>query len=136
VKRIAIALAATLVVMSVVIVAGAAGHTARYDSTVTIKFNKPKPNDPYSTATFDGTVKSTKPRCEKNRAVTVRMRTADGSNPAVGTDVTDQNGVWVVTPSSSAPGTYFAQVAKKVLKKNAKHRHICRKAVSKDVTVK
>ena len=126
---------ATIALMSVVLVAGAAGHTARFDATVTIKFNKAKPNDPYATASFDGTVNSTKPRCEKNRTVTVRMRTPDGSNPVVGTDTTDANGAWV-TPSDAAPGIYFATVAKKVLRKNAKHRHICRKAVSKDVTVK
>jgi len=42
----------------------------------------------------------------------------------------------VIAPSSTAPGTYFATVAKKVLRKSTKHRHICRKAVSNDLQVK
>lgn len=119
-----------------VFVSGAAGHKARFDTTVTAKFNKPNPKDPYATGNFDGTVNSKKPRCAKNRAVTLRMRAADGSSTVVGTDLTDANGAWVIAPSTAAPGTYFAAVAKKVLRKNTKHRHVCKKAVSNDLKVK
>jgi len=114
--------------MSVVFVAGAAGHTARFDSTVTAKFDK-------NTNAFDGAVASAKRGCVTNRAVTVRLRAPDGSTTAVGTDATDAAGAWVIA-SAPAAGTYFAEAAKKVLRKNSKHRHICRVAVSKDVKVK
>ena len=135
-KRVATVMMATLALMSVVFVAVAAGHTAKFDTTVTAKFNKPNPKDPYATGNFDGTVASKKARCQKNRKVTLLTRAADGSSTAVGTDLTDANGAWLITSSSTAPGTYFAKVAKKVLRKSTKHRHICKKAVSKDVTVK
>lgn len=116
--------------MSVVFVAGAAGHTVRIDSTVTAKFKK---ND----NTFDGTVDSVKPRCETDRKVNLRMRATDGSSTPVATDLTDSLGAWVIQPTSApAPGTYFAEAAKKVLRKNSKHRHVCKKAISGDVTVK
>ena len=129
-KRARTAILATLALMSVVLVDRAAGHTARYDSTVTAKFDK-------NTDAFDGAVASTKRRCVKNREVTVRLRATDGSTTAVGTEATDAAGDWVIQPASApAAGTYFAEAAKKVLRKNSKHRHICRVAVSKDVKVK
>ena len=127
---------AAAALMSVVLVAGAAGHTAKYESSVTAKFKKAG-NDPYAEpATFDGTVDSLKPRCEKNRTVKLRLRAADGSSTVVATDLTDSAGAWVIQQSDPVPGTYFAEAAKKVLRKNAKHRHVCRKAFSKDVKVK
>ena len=129
-KRIGTAILATVALMSVVFVAGAAGHTARFDSTVTAKFDK-------QTNAFDGAVASAKRGCAKNRAVTVRLRATDGSTTAVGTDTTDPAGAWVIQPTSApAAGDYFAEASKKVLRKNSKHRHICRVAVSKDVKVK
>lgn len=129
-KRVGTSILATVALMSVVFVAGAAGHTARYDSTVTAKFDK-------NTNAFDGAVASTKRRCVKNREVTVRLRATDGSTTAVGTDATDAAGAWAIQPASApVAGTYFAEAAKKVLRKNSKHRHICRVAASKDVKVK
>ena len=120
-----------------VFVAGAAGHIAKFDAMLTVKFNKPAKDDPYAkTANFDGSVVSAKPRCEKNRTITLRQRTADGSSTLVGTDLTDLAGAWLIQSTTVAPGTYFAQTGKKVLRKSTKHRHICKKAVSKDVTVK
>ena len=66
----------------------------------------------------------------------LRLRNADGSSTVVGTVLSSANGDWSVKPSAVAPGTYFAQTAKRVLRKNNKHRHVCKKALSKDVTVK
>ena len=120
---------ATVALMSVVFVTGASGHVVRYDGTVTAKFDK-KAN------TFDGTVDSAKARCETNRKVNLRLRATDGSSTVVGTDLTDSLGAWVIQPTSAPAGTYFAQAAKKVLRKNNKHRHVCKRVVSKDVTVK
>jgi len=127
---------AVMALMSAVLVSGAAGHKFKATSTVSVKFDKPKPNDPYAKGTFEGNVSSEKARCEKRRTVTVYQRTATGST-TVGSDVTDVNGAWQVVPAGTvAPGDYYAQVAKRVIRKNTKHRHICRAAVSKDVTVK
>ena len=123
--------------MSVVFIGAAAGHRAKFDSTVTAKFKKAG-NPPYAEpATFDGTVDSVKPRCERNRTVNVRLRAADGSSTVVATDLTDSAGAWVIQLTTDpTPGTYFAEATRKVLRKNPNHRHICRKAVSKDVKVK
>jgi len=127
---------AAVALMSVTFVSGAFGHKFSADSSVSIKFDKPKPNDPYATGSFSGDVKSEKPRCEKNRTVTLLQRTATGSTN-VGTDLTDANGAWQVPQTgTTAPGDYYATVAKRVIRKNSKHRHICKAAVSKDVTVK
>lgn len=135
-KRVAVVLMAAVALMSVVFVSGAAGHKFKAVSTVSVKFDKPKPNDPYAKGGFEGDVSSEKARCEKKRTVTVHQRTATGST-AVGTAVTDAAGAWRITPSGTvAPGDYYAQVAKRVIRKNTKHRHVCRAAVSKDVTVK
>lgn len=126
---------ASVALMSVAFAAVAVGHTFKADSTVSVKFNKPKPNDPYATGSFEGSVKSEKPRCEKKRTVTLVQRTATGSTN-VGTDLTDANGAWEISTTTVAPGAYYAKVAKRVIRKNTKHRHICKRAVSKDVTVK
>ena len=136
-RRVGILTLAIAALMSVGLVAGAAAHTAKFETTVTAKFNKAKKGGTKPTpANFDGTVTSTKPRCATNRNVELRLRATDGSSSVVGTALTDATGAWVITPASVAPGTYFAKVPKTVLRKNQKHRHICKKAVSKDVTVK
>jgi hypothetical protein len=129
-KRAVTVILATVALMSVVFVAGAAGHKIKYPSTVTAKFDK-------HTTTFDGSVASAKRGCVKNRTVKLRSRATDGSTPVVGTAVTDSTGAWVIQPTSApAAGDYFAEAAKKVLRKNSKHRHVCSLAASKDVKVK
>jgi hypothetical protein len=136
-KRAATLILALAAIMSVVLVGGAAGHKVKFDSTVTAKFKKAG-HDPYTQpARFEGTVDSVKPRCVKNRTVNLRLLATDGSSTVVASDVTDLNGAWLIQPASApAAGTYFAEAAKKVLKKNSKHRHVCRAAVSKDLKVK
>lgn len=127
---------ASVALMSVVFVSGAVGHTFRADTTVSVKYDKPKPNDPNVNGSFGGNVSSVMTRCVKGRTVTLFQRTATGSTK-VGTAVTDINGAWQISPSASvAPGDYYAEVAKRVIRKDTKHRHICKGAVSTDVTVK
>ena len=129
-KRLGTLMLATVALMSVVFVAGAAGHRVKFESTVTAKFDK-------QTNAFDGAVASPKPGCVTGRTVNLRMRATDGSTTVVGTAVTDSTGAWVIQPTSApAAGTYFAEAAKKVLRKNTKHRHVCAPAVSKDVKIK
>jgi hypothetical protein len=116
--------------VSMVFVAAAIGHTARFSSTVTVKFDK-------KTAIFDGAVASDKRGCVTNRTVTLRLRAADGSTSVVSTGTTDAAGAWQIQATNPpASGTYFAEAEKKILRKNSKHRHICAPAASKDVTVK
>ena len=129
-KRLGILTLATAALMSVVFVAGAAGHKVKYDATVTAKFDK-------QANAFDGAVASPKSGCVTGRTVNLRMRATDGSTTVVGTAVTDSTGAWVIKPTSAAAaGTYFAEAARKVLRKNTKHRHVCAPAESKDLKVK
>jgi hypothetical protein len=121
---------ATVALVSVVFVAGAAAHRVKFESTVTAKFDK-------QANAFDGTVASAKRGCVTTRTVNLTLRATDGSTTVVGTAVTESNGAWVIKPASApAAGTYFAEATKKVLRKNTKHRHVCAPAVSKDVKVK
>jgi len=135
-KRAGILILATVAMASVVFVAGANAHKAKFDTAVTIKYDKPAKNDPYAKAAFDGSLSSAKARCEKNRTVDVLRRETNGTETLIGSDVTDLTGAWAIQPGSVTPGTYFAQTAKKVLRKNRKHRHVCKAGVSKDLKVK
>ena len=135
-KRIGITIAATVALAGAMFVAEATAHKAKFDTAVSAKYNKPDKKDPYAVANFDGALSSSKARCEKNRTVTLYKREANGTSTVVGSDVTDLTGAWAVQPSSVAPGTYYAQTAKKVLRKNRKHRHVCKAGVSRDISVK
>ena len=127
---------AAVAIASVAFVAEATAHKAKFDTTVTVKYDKPAKNDPYAKASFEGNLSSAKARCEKNRTVDVLRREANGTETLIGSDVTDLSGAWAIQPGSVIPGTYFAVTAKKVLRKNRKHRHICRADVSRDLDVK
>lgn len=133
-KRAATSILIATALMCVVFVAEAGAHTVRYASAVTANFKKETGKDP---ATFDGVVTSSIPRCAGARQVNLRLVAADGSSTVVTTAVTDATGAWTIPQSGTvAPGTYVAEAAKKVLRKDKKHRHICAKATSKQVTVK
>lgn len=127
---------ASVALMSLVFVAGAAGHNVKYDSTVTAKYKKEGKDPATDPAIFSGIVDSAKASCKTDRKVNLRLRAQDGSSSAVATDQTDSAGAWEIRQASFPAGTYFAQAGKKVLRKNSNHRHICKKAVSADVTVK
>jgi hypothetical protein len=134
-KRIGISIVAALTLTGL-FAAGADAHRVKFDSAVTAKYAKPDKKDPYAKGGFAGAVTSTKARCEKKRTVTLNLRAADGSTQVVGTDLTDAAGAWAILPATTAPGTYYAEVSKRVLRKSSKHRHVCRAAVSKDIKVK
>lgn len=131
-RRLIAAVLATLALTGVVFVAGAQGHKVKFESEVTAKFTKETKKQ---AATFDGVVTSTKAKCAKDRIVNLRLRNADNSSTRIAGDVTDANGVWVIQPETLANGTYFAAAKRKVLRKNTKHRHVCKTAISKDVKV-
>lgn len=135
-KQAGMLVVAIVAMASLVFVAGASAHNVRFDTSVTIKYDKPNKKDPYAKAAFDGSLNSAKARCEKNRTVSVYRREANGTTTVIGSDATDLGGAWAIQPGSVAPGTYFAQTPKKVLRKNSKHRHVCRAGVSRDLSVK
>ena len=135
-RRLAAGTIAIVAMAGIVFTAGATAHKVKYDTAVTIKYDKPNKNDPYAKAAFDGSLSSDKARCEKNREVTVLRREADGSTTPIGSATSDATGAWSIQPGSVTAGTYYAATAKKVLRKNKKHRHVCRKGASKDVRVK
>jgi hypothetical protein len=133
-KRATTSILIATALMCAVFVAGADAHTVRYASAVTAKFKKETGKDP---ASFAGVVTSSVPRCAGARQVNLRMVAADGSSTVVTTAVTDATGAWITPQSGTvAPGSYVAEAAKKVLRKDKKHRHVCAKATSTLVTVK
>lgn len=112
-------------------VAGA--HTAKYDTTITAKEKKAGKD----ASLFDGTVDSTKAKCIADREVKLFQVVDNADDTLLGTAATDDAGAWQLIPATPpAAGTYYALAAKKVLKKNAKHRHVCKRAASKELTVK
>ena len=129
---------AAFAVMSIAFVAVASAHTIKFDTKVTAKYTPAKPSDETSRPRFDGTVTSDKLSCQKNREVLVKLRQGDDTFIA-GTDETDAEGNWSVTQppgNTFLPGEYFAVAPKELLRDTAKHRHVCRKDVSKEMTVK
>ena len=109
----------------------AAAHTARYDSTVTIAFQRGHHGE---TDDFSGKVVSVKSRCERQRTVAVKKR-VDGADPLIGADVTNKDGEWELEVASTPAGTYYARARRKVLRKSDNHLHVCKAAVSHDLKV-
>ena len=111
----------------------AGAHTVKYETTVTAKVKKGGKGE----NTFSGEVASTKAKCFMNREVKLFMVVDNADDLLFRSDHTDDAGAWEILPSTApAPGTYYALAAKSVLKKNKKHRHVCKRATSDQVTVK
>ena len=128
--RITVAAALACVALAALAVVAAA-HTAKYDSTVTIKF---RPGHGEVLDAFSGEVASARDRCVKHRQVVVRER-LEGPDALVGTDFTNMDGDWEVQAESVEPGTYYAKAKRKVLLRSDSHLHVCKAAVSDDLTV-
>ncbi len=127
-KRIA-GVAVMAALMSLSLVAVAAAHTVKHDSEITFQVKK-NGNDP---ATFEGNVSSDKARCVAERQVAIYRRVKGGPDVVVSDDLTDANGDYSSEAAENAePGTYYAVVIRKVLRKNDVHTHVCKKAVSQD----
>jgi hypothetical protein len=129
-KRVVGILAAVAALTFAGISAVAVAHTVKFDSLVTIQ-KKKNGADPDS---LTGRVISDKPRCERNRTIEIFQR-VPGPDLLVGTTTTNAEGEWEFTFAGDAPeGTYYAVATRKVLRSNDNHRHVCRRAVSNDVT--
>lgn len=131
-RELTMGLTAALAVAAVGFAGIASAHTVKFDSAISAKYEKPTKTKP---AAFAGEVSSPKARCMKNRDVNVRMRLTDGTTPVVAKGSTDAAGEWRIEFADLAKGTYFAQVKKKALRKNSDHKHVCKRAFSKDVKV-
>jgi hypothetical protein len=127
-KRSLIILAATALTC-VGLSAVATAHTVRFDSTVTIQKHR-NGADPDS---LTGRVNSDRPRCEPNRTIEIYQEVT-GDDTLLATTITDAEGRWeFVFPAAAPEGTYYAKVTRKVLRRNERHRHVCRPDVSNTV---
>jgi len=131
VKRALTTLAATALACAVIAPAAEA-HTIKYETTVTAKVKKGGKD----AGTISGAVDSTSPRCVIDREVKVFQHVDNADDLLLGSDRTDDAGVWELPTLSLTTGSYYALAAKSVLKKNKRHRHVCKRAASKDLSVK
>jgi len=112
--------------------APASGHVARWDSRVRI-------TDYVDNASFLGRVRSERRACRDRRLVTVWKRNPGAMHGPVDTARTNRAGIWAV----HAPGllelpesdVYFATVKRRVLRRSAEHRHVCKAAQSPDYRI-
>jgi hypothetical protein len=110
----------------------AAAHTAFFDSTVTIHFKK---GNHGAAAEFSGAVSSAKLPCEQ-RTVKLYEKHPGTADELIATTSSDIKGDWQIAPAAVSEGTYYAKAKRKVLLRNDRHRHVCRRALSKDISVK
>jgi hypothetical protein len=128
-KRIA-GVAVMAAFMSLSLVGVATAHTVKHDSTITFQVKKNGPD----ADTFEGTVRSDSDRCVADRVVRI-YQVADGDDVLVGETTTDENGDYTTPTGDLAAGTYYAVVTRKVLRRDDKHTHVCKKAVSTERVV-
>jgi hypothetical protein len=131
-KRFAIALAlvACLAVGSVSVAIGKPG-VKKVETTLTLTYTQTG-TPPYHQSVFAGQVKAKK-SCKKNREITVRNT---GTGAVVGTTTSTSNGSYSISLPTAAPaGTYQAEAAKKVRKKDNGTKIVCKAGTSNTVTV-
>jgi hypothetical protein len=79
---------------------------------------------------FVGNVYAKKPKCVRNRSVTIFFTAkAETIRKSIGTVTTDKTGDWRIEPETSPVGTYEAEVAKKKVKKHGK-KLVCKPDIS------
>jgi hypothetical protein len=125
-------------------VESAAGHEARFDSSVSIHFYdhqapNPGPNrcgDLSNIDCFYGRVTSPLSRCERGRTVEV-FRQLDAPPPgkrvfteSIGTVESDQDGRWILGVNDPGSADYYARVHRQVIEREG-HVHVCKSAVSR-----
>ena len=127
-KRIA-GVAVMAAFMSLSLVGVATAHTVKHDSMVTFQVKK-NGQDP---DTFEGTVRSDSDRCVADREVLFFVDIPSGDQE-IGSTTTDTEGNYSA-PAYAEPGTFYAVVTRKVLRKNDEHTHVCKKDVSPERVV-
>lgn len=108
----------------------ASAHKKKFGSSLTL--------DAIDKKDAAGTVGSTKNRCVRNRKVKVFRQPAAGeigSPELVATTTSDLVGKWATQLTGKTKGeTFFATTPGKVLRKNRRHKHKCKRAVSGTLT--
>jgi hypothetical protein len=130
-SRAAVYAAVAMLLVGAVGAGIATAHKKKIKSTVTIAWDDN--NVLYAEGDrFDGDVGSKKKKCRKGRLVQVKR--VGGST--VGSDQTNDQGHYRVQVTGEAsPGDYFAKAKKQVIRRNAKHKHVCKKAASPAISV-
>jgi hypothetical protein len=129
-RRIAAAFAAALVVsLAVGLVTSASAHRKLYKASISISLNKVPGGD-----TISGQVTSNG-SCVGGRTVSVfeDVNTAvPGDTTQLGTTSTNSSGQWTLAVQGGIKKdrTYFAQVSKRRVKNNRRHKHTCKGATS------
>ncbi len=118
VQAIVVGPLAALAVMAGVLAAPASAHTDKTASSATIS---------WTGSGFEGDVESSQP-CIVKRKVSLFRR---GDNGALARAKTDANGNWQIDDIERVNGDYHVKVAKRVLKRNRNHKHICKRAAPK-----
>jgi hypothetical protein len=131
-SRVAVYAAVAMLVVGAVGAGVVTAHKKKIKSTVTISWND-NIVGPYDEGDrFEGDVGSKKKKCRQDRKVTVKRV----GGATVGSDRTNDQGHYRVQLSGdAASGDYFAKAKKKLIKKNKKHKHVCKKATSPTITV-
>ena len=119
---LAVAVIASVLLASL-LVGTATAHVKRFDSTVRI-------TDYADNASFLGAVSSERKACKRKRRVTVWKRNPGAMDGPVGTARTNRRGIWAVFAPNADSAVYYATVKRRVLRKSAKHRHVCKPARS------
>ena len=116
------------------------GHVSRVRTGVTFQFTDNETGIPLPIPgiddpdTFSGNVFSRNKKCIPERQVSV-FRADEGGPDLVGRDLTDAEGAWEVVAEDPGNGTYFAVVARKRVRQDDEHRHVCAQARSADRTI-
>jgi hypothetical protein len=122
-KRAGILGLAIVLTLGLGLPASQAAKTKKVASEVDIDGFRPGP----PAFTFVGNVYAKKPKCVRNRTVTV-FRTEGGTHELVGTSTSDETGDWELADSAGS-GDYEVEVAKRKVKKGDK-KLICKADVS------
>ena len=91
----------------------ALAHTQKEPTKITVAWDG---------AEFDGEVESDNLNCVDNRKVRLYRR---GDSLALASTTTDDEGGWTIG-IARVNGDYYAKVAKRLLKKNDRHKHTCK----------
>ena len=123
-KRLGVGISAAAAVgaIGLIAVAPASAHKIAFDTNLQLKLDKLNE----TTEQYSGKVTSNRGKCRIDRTVNVSQ-----SGVFVGATISNFAGDWILTgPVPPKGATVTAFVPRKILKKNKKHRHKCKPAIT------
>jgi hypothetical protein len=97
-------------------------HDVKHNQTIDITTGEADPGDPYR---LGGTVGSDKEKCDPERIVKL-IRERTGADRVRGSDTSDAKGRFkFVFPNGLKSAMYYVTIARRVLRADGAHRHIC-----------